>query len=133
MTRPDRVSLRFPPVCCVTRASSGTASPDRFAAPYTCVPSPQISATDYAERTIHQLEPVRNIFAALFLASIGLIMNPLFLWNHIDILFASLLVVVTAKVPSNLPPTPHPPSIAYCGPGGSPAKSQPLEGVTCTD
>mmetsp|Transcript_22266 Transcript_22266/g.48941 ORF Transcript_22266/g.48941 Transcript_22266/m.48941 type:complete len:661 (-) Transcript_22266:274-2256(-) len=56
-----------------------------------------ISATDYAERTIHQLEPIRNIFAALFLASIGLIMNPLFLWSHIDILFASLLVVVTAK------------------------------------
>jgi len=57
-----------------------------------------ISATDYAERTTEQIEPIRNIFAALFLASIGLIMNPLFLWTHIDILFASLLVVVAAKV-----------------------------------
>jgi len=58
----------------------------------------QISVTEYAERTIQQIEPIRNIFAALFLASIGLIMNPLFLWTHIDILFASLLVVVVAKV-----------------------------------
>mmetsp|Transcript_32180 Transcript_32180/g.61920 ORF Transcript_32180/g.61920 Transcript_32180/m.61920 type:complete len:722 (-) Transcript_32180:449-2614(-) len=57
-----------------------------------------ISVTEYAERTIQQIEPIRNIFAALFLASIGLIMNPLFLWTHIDILFASLLVVVVAKV-----------------------------------
>jgi hypothetical protein len=32
-------------------------------------------------------------------------MNPVFLWGHIDILFASLLVVVAAKVPfhSSLP------------------------------
>lgn len=68
---------------------------------------------------MHQLEPVRNIFAALFLASIGLIMNPLFLWSHIDILFASLLVVVTAKVLSYFPPSPfhsHGPPILACLP-----------------
>ena len=63
----------------------------------------KVSTTEYAERTTHQLEPIRNIFAALFLASIGLIMNPLFLWTHIDILFASLLVVVVAKVRADSP------------------------------
>eukprot|EP00854_Cymbomonas_tetramitiformis_P002538 gene2538-3288_t len=57
-----------------------------------------VSTTEYADRTLHQIEPIRNIFAALFLASIGLIMNPSFLWHHMDILLASLLVVVTAKV-----------------------------------
>jgi Kef-type K+ transport system membrane component KefB len=57
-----------------------------------------VSATDYAERTIHQLEPIRNLFAALFLASIGLIMNPIFLWTHMDVLFASVLVVIVTKV-----------------------------------
>ena len=30
-----------------------------------------LSGPEYSERTLRQVEPVRNIFAALFLASVG--------------------------------------------------------------
>nr|XP_043608333.1 K(+) efflux antiporter 6-like [Erigeron canadensis] len=56
-----------------------------------------ISTTDLAQHTLEQVEPIRNFFAALFLASIGMLIHVHFLWNHIDILLASVLLVVIAK------------------------------------
>ena len=56
-----------------------------------------ITASPYAEKAVQNLEQIRNIFAALFMVSIGLIMNPRFLWTHIDILLFSLLMVVVLK------------------------------------
>ena len=56
-----------------------------------------VSATDLAERTLHAMEALRNLFSALFLASIGMLMNPRFLWQHFDILLASLVTIVLAK------------------------------------
>mmetsp|Transcript_4541 Transcript_4541/g.11416 ORF Transcript_4541/g.11416 Transcript_4541/m.11416 type:complete len:638 (-) Transcript_4541:2782-4695(-) len=56
-----------------------------------------VSATPFAEQTLHHIEPIRNVFAALFLASIGMIMNPFFLWVHLDVLLATLLVVIVFK------------------------------------
>jgi Kef-type K+ transport system membrane component KefB len=44
-----------------------------------------------------QIEPIRNFFAALFLASIGMLINVHFLWNHADILFAAVILVITVK------------------------------------
>lgn len=44
-----------------------------------------------------QVEPIRNFFAALFLASIGMLIHVHFLWNHVDILLASVLLVVIVK------------------------------------
>jgi predicted Kef-type K+ transport protein len=43
------------------------------------------------------VEPVRNIFAALFLASVGMLMHPAFLWHHLDVLLASLLLLFFGK------------------------------------
>ncbi|CAM6082656.1 unnamed protein product [Calypogeia fissa] len=56
-----------------------------------------LSGDTHAEKTLHQVEPIRNVFAALFLSSIGMVMNPIFLWEHIDILLASLAVVFLGK------------------------------------
>ncbi|KAL2608855.1 hypothetical protein R1flu_027428 [Riccia fluitans] len=56
-----------------------------------------ISSTDYAQHTLEQVEPIRNLFSALFLASIGMLINVQFLWSHMDILLASLILVITAK------------------------------------
>ncbi|CAI5501658.1 unnamed protein product [Closterium sp. Naga37s-1] len=56
-----------------------------------------LSGNSYSERTLHQVEPIRNLFAALFLASIGMVMHPLFLWQHIDILLIAVAVVFVAK------------------------------------
>ena len=56
-----------------------------------------VSATPFAEQTLKHVEPVRNVFAALFVASIGMIMNPFFLWVHLDVLVATLLIVIAFK------------------------------------
>lgn len=44
-----------------------------------------------------QIEPIRNFFAALFLASIGMLIHVHFLWNHVDILLAAVILVVIVK------------------------------------
>ncbi|KAF5468010.1 hypothetical protein F2P56_012205 [Juglans regia] len=56
-----------------------------------------ISTTDLAQHTLDQVEPIRNLFAALFLASIGMLIHVQFLWNHVDILLASVLLVIIVK------------------------------------
>ena len=44
-----------------------------------------------------QVEPIRNLFAALFLSSIGMLINVHFLWTHVDILLASVILVIVVK------------------------------------
>ncbi|KAJ0968663.1 hypothetical protein J5N97_025580 [Dioscorea zingiberensis] len=56
-----------------------------------------ISTTDFAQHTLEQVEAIRNLFAALFLASIGMLIHVQFLWNHVDILLASVILVVVVK------------------------------------
>lgn len=56
-----------------------------------------ISTTDLAQHTLEQIEPIRNFFAALFLASIGMLIHVQFLWNHVDILLASVILVIIVK------------------------------------
>lgn len=43
------------------------------------------------------MEAIRNLFAALFLASIGMLIHVQFLWHHVDILLASVILVVIVK------------------------------------
>ncbi|EPS73308.1 hypothetical protein M569_01441 [Genlisea aurea] len=56
-----------------------------------------IATTDLGQHTLEQVEPIRNLFAALFLASIGMLIHVNFLWNHVDILLASVILVVFVK------------------------------------
>ncbi|XP_071929585.1 K(+) efflux antiporter 5-like isoform X1 [Coffea arabica] len=56
-----------------------------------------ISTTDFAQHTLDQVEPIRNLFAALFLSSIGMLINVHFLWTHVDILLASVILVIVVK------------------------------------
>ncbi|KAI4384737.1 hypothetical protein MLD38_002849 [Melastoma candidum] len=56
-----------------------------------------ISTTDFAQHTLDQVEPIRNLFTALFLSSIGMLINVHFLWNHVDILLASVMLVIVIK------------------------------------
>lgn len=56
-----------------------------------------ISTTDFAKHTLDQVEPIRNLFAALFLSSIGMLIHVHFLWNHVDILLASVILVIVVK------------------------------------
>ncbi|XP_021751134.1 K(+) efflux antiporter 4-like isoform X2 [Chenopodium quinoa] len=56
-----------------------------------------ISTTDLAQHTLEQIEPIRNFFAALFLASIGMLIHVHFLWSHVDILLAAVILVIIIK------------------------------------
>ncbi|KAL6556672.1 K(+) efflux antiporter 4 [Orobanche gracilis] len=63
-----------------------------------------IATTDLAQHTLEQLwccivqvEPIRNMFAALFLASMGMLIHVGFLWNHVIILLASVILVMVVK------------------------------------
>ncbi|VFQ77559.1 unnamed protein product [Cuscuta campestris] len=56
-----------------------------------------ISTTDFAQHTLEQVEPIRNLFAALFLSSIGMLIHVHFLWTHVDILLASVILVIVVK------------------------------------
>ncbi|EPS66498.1 hypothetical protein M569_08275, partial [Genlisea aurea] len=56
-----------------------------------------ISTTDFAEHTLSQVDSIRNLFAALFLSSIGMLIHVQFLWAHVDILLASVILVVVVK------------------------------------
>ncbi|CAJ1937138.1 unnamed protein product [Sphenostylis stenocarpa] len=56
-----------------------------------------ISTTDLGQHTLEQVEPIRNFFAALFLASIGMLIDVHFLWNHVDILVAAVILVIIIK------------------------------------
>ncbi|XP_020592574.1 K(+) efflux antiporter 4-like [Phalaenopsis equestris] len=56
-----------------------------------------ISTNDLAQHTLEQIEPIRNFFAALFLASIGMLIHVHFLWNHVDILLAAVILVIIIK------------------------------------
>ncbi|KAH0979042.1 hypothetical protein GBA52_006219 [Prunus armeniaca] len=55
-----------------------------------------ISTTDLAQHTLDQVEPIRNLFAALFLSSIGMLIHVHFLWSHVDILPAVASIVTKA-------------------------------------
>ncbi|KAK1313536.1 K(+) efflux antiporter 4 [Acorus calamus] len=56
-----------------------------------------ISTTELSQHTLEQIEPIRNFFAALFLASIGMLIHVHFLWNHVDILLAAVILVIVIK------------------------------------
>ncbi|XLS70748.1 hypothetical protein HN51_027613, partial [Arachis hypogaea] len=47
-----------------------------------------VSTKDFAQYTLDQVELIRNLFAAIFLWSIGMLIHVQFLWNHVDILLA---------------------------------------------
>lgn len=56
-----------------------------------------IATTDLAPHTLEQIEPICNLFAALFLSSVGMLIHVHFLWNHVDILVASVILVIAIK------------------------------------
>ncbi|XP_078431944.1 K(+) efflux antiporter 4-like isoform X2 [Wolffia australiana] len=56
-----------------------------------------ISTTDLSQHTLNQIEPIRNLFAALFLACVGMLMNINFLWTHVDILISAVILVTITK------------------------------------
>ncbi|MEC4813120.1 MAG: cation:proton antiporter [Scytonema sp. PMC 1069.18] len=57
-----------------------------------------ISEVEYADETLSYVEPLRDIFASLFFASIGMLIDPIFLWNNLEIILGLVALVFIGKV-----------------------------------
>lgn len=56
-----------------------------------------ISEVEYADQTLAYVEPLRDIFAALFFAAIGMLIDPLFLWDNLDLILGLVSIVLIGK------------------------------------
>ncbi|MBP5972992.1 cation:proton antiporter [Brasilonema sp. CT11] len=56
-----------------------------------------ISEVEYADQTLTYVEPLRDIFASLFFASIGMLIDPVFLWNNLELILGLVTLVFIGK------------------------------------
>lgn len=56
-----------------------------------------ISEVEYADQTLTYVEPLRDIFASLFFASIGMLIDPVFLWNNLELILGLVALVFIGK------------------------------------
>lgn len=56
-----------------------------------------ISEVEYADQTLTYVEPLRDIFASLFFVTIGMLIDPLFLWNHLELILGLVFLVFVGK------------------------------------
>jgi CPA2 family monovalent cation:H+ antiporter-2 len=56
-----------------------------------------ISEVEYADQTLTYVEPLRDVFAALFFAAIGMLIDPLFLWNNLELILGLVFLVFVGK------------------------------------
>ncbi len=56
-----------------------------------------ISEVEYSDQTLTYVEPLRDIFASLFFAAIGMLIDPLFLWNNLELILGLVALVFVGK------------------------------------
>lgn len=56
-----------------------------------------ISEVEYADQTLTYVEPIRDIFATLFFAAIGMLIDPIFLWNNLELILGLVALVLVGK------------------------------------
>jgi CPA2 family monovalent cation:H+ antiporter-2 len=56
-----------------------------------------ISEVEYADQTLTYVEPLRDIFATLFFVSIGMLIDPVFLWNNLELILGLVALVLVGK------------------------------------
>ncbi len=56
-----------------------------------------ISEAEYADQTLTYVEPLRDIFASLFFASIGMLIDPFFLWSNLELILGLVAIVFVGK------------------------------------
>ncbi|AFY91985.1 cation:proton antiporter [Chamaesiphon minutus] len=56
-----------------------------------------ISEAEYADQTLAYVEPIRDVFAALFFAAIGMLIDPRFLWENLDLILGLVSIVFIGK------------------------------------
>ena len=56
-----------------------------------------ISEVEYADQTLTYVEPLRDIFATLFFAAIGMLIDPVFLWQNLELILGLVALVFVGK------------------------------------
>lgn len=56
-----------------------------------------ISEVEYADQTLTYVEPIRDIFASLFFAAIGMLIDPGFIWNNLELILGLVALVFIGK------------------------------------
>ncbi|PSO52282.1 MAG: sodium:calcium exchanger [Cyanobacteria bacterium QH_9_48_43] len=56
-----------------------------------------ISEAEYADQTLSYVEPLRDVFAALFFAAIGMLIDPVFLWQNLELILGLVCLVIIGK------------------------------------
>lgn len=56
-----------------------------------------ISEVEYADQTLTYVEPLRDICAALFFAAIGMLIDPIFLWDNLPSILGLVALVLLGK------------------------------------
>jgi monovalent cation:H+ antiporter-2, CPA2 family len=56
-----------------------------------------IAEVEYADQTLSYVEPLRDIFATLFFAAIGMLIDPIFIWEHLELILGLVAIVIVGK------------------------------------
>ncbi|MBF2026531.1 MAG: cation:proton antiporter [Oscillatoriales cyanobacterium C42_A2020_001] len=56
-----------------------------------------ISEVEYSDQTLTYVEPLRDIFASLFFAAIGMLIDPVFLWNNLELILGLVALAFIGK------------------------------------
>jgi monovalent cation:H+ antiporter-2, CPA2 family len=56
-----------------------------------------ISEVEYADQTLTYVEPIRDIFASLFFAAVGMLIDPMFIWNNLELILGLVALVFVGK------------------------------------
>lgn len=56
-----------------------------------------ISEVEYSDSILSYVEPLRDIFATLFFAAIGMLIDPVFLWQNLELILGLMSLVILGK------------------------------------
>lgn len=56
-----------------------------------------ISEVEYADQTLTYVEPIRDIFATLFFAAVGMLIDPSFIWSNLELILGLVALVFVGK------------------------------------
>ncbi|GAB4381826.1 MAG: cation:proton antiporter [Elainellaceae cyanobacterium] len=56
-----------------------------------------ISEVEYADQTLTYVEPIRDIFASLFFAAVGMLIDPGFIWSNLELILGLVALVLIGK------------------------------------
>jgi len=61
-----------------------------------------LTETEFDHRVIAEVVPMRNLFASLFFVSVGMLINPAFLVQHLPVILALTALIIVAKALATL-------------------------------